>query len=486
MQDNRATIQKKEYLLPDIGMIVRDIRKRWKMIILIGIAAAFFAGTAAQLLYRPEYCSNATFTIGKKGWADSTVSENLSVADSLSESLEELTQSSLLEHRVCEKLGVSALHASIVVNAVEASNLMTVTVTADSPRSAWEICNGVLDVFRDLSGSLMQDATIRVMQEPQIPLTVSNPPQIKIAMEKGGIAGVLAVLFWSVLCSYWRDTIRKSSDLTDRTGTVLLGSICRERKYKTFRSWLKQMPCPMNIEHPGLSFSYVEGYRMLAGQIRYRTGQTGEQILLVTSVSENEGKSTVAANLALTLQKEGATVLLMDLDFAKPAQHRIFQLDESACERFHLIDALQNEEPLRMKRMGISETLPVVFNTSSGHQVLSRSVIRYLKKTLQELRREFDYILLDSSPLSLVAETEVLADLADASILVVREDWTGQKQIREALDLLGSADSRLLGCVLNQKRGERTAGGRYGYYGYGKYRYGYYGKYSRKEGRNFR
>ena len=83
----------------------------------------------------------------------------------------ELAKSSLLEHRVCEALGVDRISGTIEMDGVEASNLMTVTVTADSSRNAWEICNASLDAsVSELAGSLMQDAAIRVIQKPQIPL----------------------------------------------------------------------------------------------------------------------------------------------------------------------------------------------------------------------------------------------------------------------------------------------------------------------------
>ena len=477
MQENRTDIQNGERILPDVGAVIRDVLKQWQIIVFVGIAAALLTGTATRLTYQPQYRVTATFTIGKSGWADSAVSENLSVADSLTESLKELAKSSLLEHRVCEKLGVDFLAGTITMDGVEGSNLMTVTVTADTPRGAWEICNGVLDTVTDLVGSLMQDASIRVMQKPEIPLTPSNPLYIKNRMEQGAGVGIILAVFLLVIRSYWKDTVRSSMELTRETGADLLGTICRERKYKTVRSWFRQASCSLCVDHPGLSFAYVEGFRMLAGQIRRRTRQTGDQILLLTSVSENEGKSTVAANLALTLCREGASVLLMDLDFAKPAQHQIFQLEEEAYDRFHLIEALHKQDALRMKRMGSREELPVVLNTCPGRQVLDRKTLRYLKEVLKELRKEYDYILLDTSPLSLVAETEALADLADRSILVVREDWTTTVDIREAAELLETVRGKLLGCVLNQDRGESLAGSSYGY-GYGKYgKYGMYGKY---------
>ena len=79
MQENRTDIHRNGRILPDAGSVIRDIVKQWQIIVLIGISAALLAGIAGKLTYQPQYQATATFTIGKNGWSDSAVSENLSL-----------------------------------------------------------------------------------------------------------------------------------------------------------------------------------------------------------------------------------------------------------------------------------------------------------------------------------------------------------------------------------------------------------------------
>ena len=84
----------------------------------------------------------------------------------------------------------------------------------------------------------------------------------------------------------------------------------------------------MLITNPARSFLYVESLKRIASRVRGRLDRKGGKVLLVTSVAENEGKSTLAANLALALAEEQNRVLLLDCDFRQPALHKIFEIPE--------------------------------------------------------------------------------------------------------------------------------------------------------------
>ena len=83
----------------------------------------------------------------------------------------------------------------------------------------------------------------------------------------------------------------------------------------------------MLISNPLRSFQYAESNKMMASRVRSYLDKENAKTLLVTSVMENEGKSTVAANLALGLAQEGNRVMLIDCDFRKPAQYKIFDME---------------------------------------------------------------------------------------------------------------------------------------------------------------
>lgn len=193
------------------------------------------------------------------------------------------------------------------------------------------------------------------------------------------------------------------------------------------------------------------------------------KVLLVTSVTENEGKSTVAANLALSLAQENKRVLLIDCDFRKPAQYKIFDVAKN--EAANLPEVLKNHSGLtNLIKKNKDSGLYMIFNSKASDSMEGLIENGTLKNILDFCRQKMDYIIMDTSPLSLVADTEELAELADASVLVVRQDMVLAKDINDAVDILNQTKGRVIGCVFNDVMTGIAKGT--GNYGYG----GHYGK----------
>src|SRR5699024_489508 len=96
--------------------------------------------------------------------------------------------------------------------------------------------------------------------------------------------------------------------------------------YKTVKELLQRSKKPLLINDPLAGFGFVESYRKFSSKVEYRMEKEGLKTLAVTSVSENEGKSTVAANLAISLAEKDYRVILIDGDLRRPSQFLIFGL----------------------------------------------------------------------------------------------------------------------------------------------------------------
>ena len=193
------------------------------------------------------------------------------------------------------------------------------------------------------------------------------------------------------------------------------------------------------------------------------------KVLLVTSVMENEGKSTVAANLALSLAQEGSKVMLVDCDFRKPAQYKIFGVrdnDETDLGEV-LINHASTEKIIRNWK---DSNLYMILNKTSSNSIETLLKSTTLKQIITFCRQKMDYVIIDTSPLALVADTEELAQMTDASVLVVRQDTVLTKDINDAIDILNNTRGKVIGCILNGTTTQNTGGSnRYGYGGhYGK------------------
>ena len=181
-------------------------------------------------------------------------------------------------------------------------------------------------------------------------------------------------------------------------------------------------------------------------------------------------------------------MLLIDGDMRRPTLNTIFlkpddklkaSLGSVLMGQANLADAMYHDE-----ERGIDLLLNKRNYTNSTDIVSSE----YMSRLISLVRGHYDYIIIDSPPMSLMADAEVLADLADMSILVVKYDTVLAQDLNDAIDSLRDCHAHFAGCVLSQVQtmpgARRTIGGyggygRYGHYGkYGKYgRYGNYGRY---------
>ena len=133
-------------------------------------------------------------------------------------------------------------------------------------------------------------------------------------------AGTIALL---AMLSYLRDTVRSGKEAREKLDLDYLGEISHENKYKTLGSRLRRKKTSILITNPVTSFRFVETIRKLRRRVEQY--MDGGKVLMVTSLMENEGKSTVAVNLALSMAQKNRKVLLIDCDLRKPACHAVLE-----------------------------------------------------------------------------------------------------------------------------------------------------------------
>lgn len=232
---------------------------------------------------------------------------------------------------------------------------------------------------------------------------------------------------------------------------------------------------------------FAEAYRTLRASVTLLGGEHGQGVILFTSALPSEGKTITSANYALSAARQGQRVLLLDLDLRKPSLHRQFGLKRRDLGP-GITDLLvgRNQWSEGVTRDLGCENLDAIFSGTRAPQpgeLLRRDSIG---KLLEQLREEYDCIVIDTAPMLPVPDTRVLLTLVDRCCLVVRARFVPRGAVQRAISLFEDAGRMPDGIVLNAYReSRRMMGENYSYGSYrmsrygraGRYGYGSYGSY---------
>lgn len=458
-------------LVPQIDLIsmLKDIAKEWWAILLLSLAVALFADIWVNATYQPEYKTSTTFVVTAKGM-NTNVYQNLNSTQQQAQQFTEILDSNVLKKKVAQDLNMSSLNIDSSVDLVPETNLITLSVKAGTAVESYRILQSIMKNYNTVSDYAIKNVIIETIQSPAVSMAPVNPLNEKKTMVIAFIAAVAVLMVLVAGISYLRDTIKNPKDVTSKLDTRLLGSIYHEKKSKSLKLRKKKEFVSMLISNPLRSFQYAESNKMMASRVRSYLDKENAKTLLVTSVMENEGKSTVAANLALGLAQEGNRVMLIDCDFRKPAQYKIFDMEgKNGDDLGKVLTGKAGTENLI--RNWNDTNLYMILNRTSSNSIEAMLKSTTLRQIVGFCRQNMDYVIIDTSPLALVSDTEELAQMADASVLVVRQDTVLTKDINDAIDILNNTRGKVLGCVLNDASSSQITGST-AHYGYG----GYYEK----------
>ncbi|WP_426350904.1 polysaccharide biosynthesis tyrosine autokinase [Alloiococcus sp. CFN-8] len=431
----------------DILDILKDIIKNIWVIILFGFIAYMCAYMYVTYTYEPEYTTNTTLVVSDST-AGSHKYSDISTTASLAEVFSNIIDSEILQNRVAEDIGMHSVPGDISVSLINDTNFLCLTVTSSTPRLAYDIINSVMDNYLDVAGYVVGHTVIQLLEEPMYPSGPSNYCDATGTAGKASKLGMLFMLAVVIILSYFKDTVKNKYEVEKKLDARLLGTIYHENKYKTLKSLFKKNRKAVLVSNPIVSLNFVEAYKKIRTSIEYRTENKGVKVILVSSVLENEGKSTVAANIAITLAKNSKKVLLIEGDIRKPSVHKIFQLKH---QKTNAIESYLQGGCSYEQLIVESSEKNLFLISGKKHQDNSTELISNgrMKELIEKLRDSFEYIIIDSPPISLMADTEALVEYADASLLVVRQSRALTIDINDAIDVLNGEQGKLLGCIYN-------------------------------------
>ena len=376
-----------------------------------------------------------------------------------------------------EMIGSSLSMASVSETGV----VRVISRTVNAQLSA-DIVNTVLDVAPSEIKRVVGAGDIQVVDYASVPQKADDRRTLRQGMN-GALAGAAIAGALLVLLFMLNQRVKDSKDLVDRYTLPILAEVKRRRGGEKDPSrFLMSDRSDMDT---------VENYAKLRMNLLYTLVDKKRKTVLVTSAVSGEGKSTIAANLAVSLGMSGKKVLLVDADLRRGCQRDIFRYpSQSSGLSEALSGQIQWRKAVLTRDLGMSQAsevkpsgkkkktpvknmldiLPAGAVPPNPSELLESSAMH---KLLKEMEAEYDLILLDVPPINIVSDPLALAGKTAGGIFVVRQDFSDHREVRKALVSSEMTGLELLGFVLY---GEKVRQARY----YSRKHYGgykYYDKY---------
>ncbi len=470
--------------------IVKDlVRNIWVVVlsVLIGYMGIYIA---SHKVYTPEYTAKATLVVNAKG-ATTGSSSMLTVTNEMANVFINIFTEPTMKSAAAANLGLEKFDGEISAKVMDQTNFIELAVTADQPQKAYDLLSSVVTVHPEISQQIFDNASITVIRKPSMPIGPSNTISTgnrDIIISACATISIAAILILSLT----RDTVKNEENFNAKIDSKLIGNIMHEDKQMTLQDYRQKKKKGLLLHSNAfISLRFAESFHKIAAKLEYMKHQSNAKVFAITSVAENEGKSTCAANIAVSLADRGNRVVLVDLDGKKPALYKIFseEYDENY-EISNLFTHKITESKFRLKSYKNS-SLFLAINTQpcpDYHKWIENGEV---SKLINVLKAKADFIIIDTAPLSLDSSVTDIIKIADKTALVVRTDTVRTLVINDSIATINKIANNHIGCILNDVYPQfmpfsfsgndesNYYGKKHGHYGkYGHYgHYGHYGKY---------
>ncbi|HJQ99089.1 MAG TPA: polysaccharide biosynthesis tyrosine autokinase [Candidatus Polarisedimenticolaceae bacterium] len=277
--------------------------------------------------------------------------------------------------------------------------------------------------------------------EPRNPVK----PRKLLSLGLGGILGLLVGVLAVLFLDYLDNTVRSPEDIEQFLGLGILGIIPRYRDRET----------------PAVR----EAFQSLRTSILFSSHNREKRVLLLTSAGAQEGKSSTVAMVARALASAGDRVIVVDCDLRRPTQHQHLGVPREPGITNYLVSGAASELDTFVRATDIPtlKVLPCGAIPPNPPELIGSTKFRDL---IDMLKRTYDWVLVDSPPVSTLADSVVLASMADMMIMVIKHNQNDRDLIRRSLKRLRDIDVHVGGAVLNSVDLQRTYYGDYYYAGY--------------------
>ena len=453
-----------ENLVNTLFNMLKLMKQRILTVVMTVVICAVLALGFSVISYKPVYKTSVTFSITPLISSDS--SSGLSVykfnyvfsfAEQMNETFPHIVESNVLKESIMYDLGRS-FNGKITAEPVAGANIFKVYVQTDSPNDTAAVMDSFIKCYPKIAEHIIGDTRITVIHRDENPTKPNNSSALISQTFIGGIAGlVICMIVFFIMASY-RETIKDKNDVITKLNSHYICQIPNVNKKRTGKATgiLKA-----TSKTPG----FLESVRVMKKRVKSLLREN-EKIIAITSAVSGDGKTTISYNLAANFATGKERTLLIDMDFMqKNLQKNLLQNPDNCVG---ICDVANGKTTTQNDICNVSENFDILFAGSTTCKFNNPK----FEVIFDDLRKNYDIIIVDMPPCGIVSNATLVADLCDCLVFAVKSDSTSVQAIKNALQYILYSKARLIGFVLNNKDFTRNDLGKKVYYSHYK-RYGY-------------
>ena len=427
-----------------------NVLRRGVVLIVACVVLGVGIACVASLLMTPRFQASTALYVSVQAPGTSTVDE-LAQANSLAQqkvrSFVSVANSSRVLKSVINRLDLHVSSASlarhVAVTSPPNTVIIVIAVEDSNPETAARIANAVAQSFITVAGNLetsgyaqLTQVNVEVVQEAEVPASPIFPNSLA-NLGLGFVAGLVLGVVITVLRRGLDDRIHGVADVKNVTTVPILGRLEFDRRAKS---------APL-IDREGPTSSRSEAFRNLRTNLQFLSPHLHSRVFVVTSAISGEGKTTTAANLALSLARAGVSVAVVDCDILNPQLSRYLSVEGAAGLSDVLSGQAELAEALRTSLAAGLSVLPAGSRTPEVAELLASAEMNVL---VHELRKRFEFVIIDTPALLSAADAAILSKLADGAIVVAAVGRTRRAELQATLGMLEGIGSEVSGIVVTR------------------------------------
>lgn len=492
-------LQKNEEIEIDLRRILEAILSKIWLIVLASVVGAVLSLLVTVFAITPQYESSAMFYVNNSSLSVGDASFSISSGDlSTSRNLVESyivilnTRESLND--VIDYAGVNRTYKEVremlSAAAVNETEIFEVVVTSPDPTEAEKIANAIAYILPKRIGSIIEGTSAKVVDAAVVPVKPSSPSYTTNTLI-GFLLGFVLVVGVIALQEIFDVSIREDDDITQTCSHPILASVPdmlvqgkggHDYGYDRKKKGTAQ-PKKTALMGSNISFAAGEAYKLLRTKLQFSfAGENSCRVIGMSSALSGEGKSLTSINLAYTLSQLDKKVILIDCDMRRPTLAEKLGVRKKPGLSSHLTGQCGLDELVQYCGIaGDEQAFHVIAAGQNPPNPVELLSSEKMAAALKELRKHYDYVILDLPPVCEVTDALAAAKVVDGMLMVVRQNYCNRIALAEAVQQFDFIGTKMLGVVFNcTSEGNGKGYYRKGYYKKGYYKKGYYRGYYRQ------